>query len=49
MDYADDIAVITDNLIDANTLLHHIEDTAKYSSLHINLDTTEYVCLNQEN
>ena len=49
IDYADDIAVITDSLIDENTLLHTIEDTAKYTGLHINSSKTKYTCLNHEN
>ena len=41
IDYADDIAVITNYLVDYNILLHNIEDTAKDIGLHINSDNTE--------
>ena len=47
--YAEDIAVITNSMIDANTLLHKIEDTAKDIGLHINSDTTELLYINHEN
>ena len=43
IDYSHDVAVITNSLKDANTLLHQIEDTAKNIGLHINSDKTEYI------
>ena len=49
IDYADDIAVIINSLIDANKLLNKCEDTAKDIGLHIQSDKTEYMCLNNEN
>ena len=49
IDYADDIAVITDSLIDANIRLHQIEGMVKDIGLHINPDKTGYIYLNQEN
>ena len=36
IDYAEDLAVINNSLIDANKLLHKFEDTAKDIDLHIN-------------
>ena len=41
--FTDDIAVITNSLIDANTLLHNIEDTAKYIGLRIYSDNRKYM------
>ena len=49
INYADDIAVITNSLIDANKLLNKFEDTAEDIGLHIYSDKTEYMCLNHEN
>ena len=49
IDYADDIAVISNSLIDANKLLNKFEDTARDIGLHIKSDNTEYMCLNHEN
>ena len=49
IDYADDIAVIINSLIDENKLLHKFEDTAKDIGLHIKSYKTEYMCLNHEN
>ena len=48
IDYADDIAILTNSMLDANTLLYKIEDTAKDIGLHINSDKNEYMCLNHE-
>ena len=41
IDYADDIDVIINSLIDANKLLNKFEDTAKDIGLHIKSDKTE--------
>ena len=37
IDYSDDIAELTNNMIDAKTLLNTFEDTTKYNGLHIGL------------
>ena len=37
-DYADDIAITTNNLREANLLLHSIEKSDKEMGLHINVD-----------
>ena len=45
-DYADDIAITTNNLREANLLLHSIEKSTKEIGLHINVNKTEYItCL----
>ena len=46
IDYSDDIAVTTNTMKDANTLLHQIEETADDIGLEINSDKTEYMRLN---
>ena len=43
IDYADDIAVIINSLIDENKLLNKFEDTSKDIRLHIKSDKTEYI------
>ena len=48
-DYADDIAITTNNLREANLLLHSIEKSAKEIGLHINVYKTEYMTFNQHN
>ena len=48
-DYADDIAITTNNIREANLLLHSIEKSAKEIGLHGNVDKTEYITLNQHN
>ena len=45
IDYADDIDVMINSLIDANKLLNKFEDTAKDIVLYIKSDKTEYMCL----
>lgn len=47
-DYADDIAVLTDNLDEATKLLHNIEQQAMVIGLYVNTAKTEYICLNQD-
>ena len=47
IDYADDIAVITDSVNAAMILLHTIEEKSSYIGLKINTDKTEYITLNQ--
>ena len=48
-DYADDIAVTSNTLKDANTLLLKIESAAKEIGLSINTDKTKYININQNN
>ena len=48
-DYADDIAVTSNILNDANTLLLKFELAAKEIGLNINTDKTEYTNFNQNN
>ena len=48
VDYADDLAVLADNIKDATSLLHYIERTAKEVGLYINAEKTEFICLNQD-
>ena len=47
INYADDIAVTTDSVNVAMTLLHNIEEKSSYIGLKINTDKTEYITLNQ--
>ena len=47
--YADDIAVTSNTLKDANTLLLKIESAAKEIGLLINTAKTEYININQNN
>jgi hypothetical protein len=47
VDYADDLAVTADYLIDATILLHHIEEVASEIGLYINNSKTEFICYNQ--
>ena len=49
IDYADDIAVTSNTLKDANTILLKIELAAKEIGLNINTDKTEYINFNQNN
>ena len=49
IDYADDIAVTSNNLKYTNTLLLKIELAAKEIGLNINTDKTEYINFNQNN
>ena len=48
-DYADDIAINSNNLREANLLLHSIEKAAKEIGLHINVDKTVNMTFNQHN
>ena len=47
VDYADDIAITTNNVKEANILLNSLEKTAKEIGLHINVAKTEYMAYNQ--
>ena len=47
VDYADDIALLSNTPSQAETLLHSLERTAADIGLHVNADKTEYMCFNQ--
>ena len=47
VDYADDLAIITDNIKDAETLLQQIEKSAKQIGLYTNEKKTEFIKYNQ--
>ena len=47
--YADDLAITSDNVEDANIMLHKIEEAAAEIGLGVNADKTEYISLNQKN
>ena len=47
VDYADDIVLLTNTPIQAQTLLHSLEWTDTGIGLHVNADKTEYMCFNQ--
>ena len=48
-DYADDLAITSDNVEDANIMLHKIEEAAAEIGLGVNADKTEYISLKQRN
>ena len=48
-DYADDLAITSDNVKDTNTMLHKIEEVAAEIGLRVNSEKTEYISLNQKN
>ena len=47
--YADDVAITSDNVEDANIMLHKFEEAAAEIGLGVNADITEYISLNQKN
>ena len=47
VDYADDLAIVTDKTSEATILLHKIENTAKEIGLNINAGKTEFISINQ--
>ena len=47
-DYADDIALLSDSIEQAELLLHQVESAAKLIGLHINETKTEYMIFNQD-
>ena len=47
-DYADDIALLSDSIEQAELLLHQVENAAKLISLHINEMKTDYMIFNQD-
>ena len=46
--FADDLAVVSDTMVDAKTLLHRIEKSAREIGLHINESKTEYMAYSTE-
>ena len=47
-DYADDIALLSDSIEQAELLLHQVESATKLIGLHINETKTEYMIFNQD-
>ena len=47
-DYADDLALLTDYLKDAETTLHNVEQLAKVIGLYVNATKTKYIATNQD-
>ena len=47
-DYADDIALLSDLIQQAELLLHQVESASKLTGLHINETKTEYMIFNQD-
>ena len=48
LDYADDIVLLSDQIINADILLQSLETAAHKVGLTLNSPTTEYMLLNQE-
>ena len=48
VDYADDLAITADTVLDAEKLLHLLEDAAKDVGLYVNASKTEHMNFNQE-
>ena len=48
IEYADDIAITTNSIEEANTILHQIEEISKEIGLCINVSKTEYMSLNED-
>ena len=46
-DYADDLALFSDKIDNAERLLHAVEEAAPWIGLYVNAKKTEYVCYNQ--
>ena len=47
-DYADDLALLSDNSYNAQKLLHILEKSAAFIGLHVNATKTEYMYYNQD-
>ena len=47
-DYANDLALLSDNSYDAQKLLHILEKSAVFIGLHVKGTKTEYMCYNQD-
>jgi len=48
VDYADDLALTSDTVANASSLLHHLENTAKDVGLYVNTLKTEHINLDQQ-
>ena len=48
VDYADDIALLANTLVQVETLLHSLEKTAGSIGLHLKAGKTEYMCFNKK-
>jgi hypothetical protein len=47
VEYADDLAITSDTVLDAEKLLHLLEDVAKELGLYFNASKTEHINFNQ--
>ena len=47
IDYADDLALTSNTINEANELLHKLETAAREIGLYINVKKTEFICYNQ--
>ena len=47
LDFADDIALVTEELEQAQDFLHHVQENASKIGLHLNSDKTEFISFNQ--
>ena len=45
-DYADDLALFSDSIADATSLLHYVEDADQKIGLYVNARKTEFLCYN---
>ena len=48
VDYADDLALLSDTISEATVLLHHLEKAAKGVGLYVNIKKTEFMSYNQQ-
>ena len=48
VDYADDLAVTSDTISNAEILLHHLEDAAKDVGLYVNASKTKHISFDQQ-
>ena len=48
VDYADDLALLSDTVEEATKLLHLVEEAASEIGLYINAGKTEFICYNEE-
>ncbi len=48
VDYADDLAVTSDTISNAEKLLHHLKDAAKDVGLYVNASKTKHISFDQQ-
>ena len=48
VDYAENLALLSDNSYNVQKLLHILEQSAAFIGVHVNATKTEYMCYNQE-